>query len=122
MAHHPVVVPAGLTLGRFVDEVVHVGRYTTPVTENGSVVGLLPFRRVAEVPRAEWEHRTARDTMIPLADVPTVGENDDLMEAAGELSESDVNRALVLDGERLVGLLSVTDVARALEVRRQRGS
>jgi Zn-dependent protease len=123
MARHPVVVPAGLTLGRFVDEVVHVGRYTTyPVTENGSVIGLLPFRRVAEVPRAEWEHRTARDAMIPLEDVPTVAEDDDLMEAAGELGESDVNRALVLDGDRLVGLLSVTDVARALEVRRLRRS
>jgi Zn-dependent protease len=119
MARHPVAVPAGLSLGRFVDEVVHVGRYTTyPVTENGSVVGLLPFRRVAEVPRAEWEHRTARDAMIPLADVPTVAEDDDLMDAAGELGESDVNRALVLDGDRLVGLLSVTDVARALEMRR----
>jgi CBS domain-containing protein len=60
--------------------------------------------------------------MIPLKDVPSVGEDDDLMDAAGELGETDVNRALVLDGERLVGLLSVTDVARALEIRRLRGS
>ena len=123
MARHPVVVPADLTLGRFVDEIVHVGRYTTyPVTENGRVVGLLPFRRVAQVPRSEWERRTARDAMIPLGDVPAVCEDDDLMDAAGELGETDVNRALVLDGDRLVGLLSVTDVARALEVRRLRGS
>ncbi|HXV32379.1 MAG TPA: site-2 protease family protein [Gaiellaceae bacterium] len=123
MARDPVVVPAGMTLGRFVDEVVHAGRFTTyPVTENGHVVGLLPFRRVAQVPRDEWERRTARDVMIPLADVPAVGEDEDLMDAAGELAEGDISRALVLDGDRLVGLLSVTDVARALEIRRLRGS
>ena len=123
MARHPVVVPADLSLGRFVDEVVHVGRYTTyPVTENGHVIGLLPFRRVAEVPREEWERRTARDVMIPLDDVPAVTEDDELVDAAGELGASDVNRALVLADERLVGLLSITDVARALEIRRFRGS
>lgn len=32
------------------------------------------------------------------------------------LSESDVGRALVLDGERLVGLLSITDLTRALDL------
>jgi Zn-dependent protease/CBS domain-containing protein len=118
MARRPVVVPAGLTLGRFVDEIVPAQRYTTyPVTEDDRVVGLLPFRRVAGVPRAEWERQTAGDAMIPREDVPTVAEDDDLIDAAGELAESDVARALVLDGDRLVGLLSVTDVARALEVR-----
>jgi Zn-dependent protease len=123
MAHHPVVAPADVSLARFVDEVVHVGRYTTyPVVENGHVIGLLPFRRVAEVPRSEWERRTARDAMIPLEDVPAVAEGDELVDAAGELGENEINRALVLDGDRLVGLLSVTDVARALEVRRLRGS
>jgi Zn-dependent protease/CBS domain-containing protein len=123
MARHPVVAPADLSLGRFVDEVVHGGRFTTyPVVENGHVIGLLPFRRVAEVPRSEWERRTARDAMIPLEDVPAVAEDDELVDAAGELGESEINRALVLDGDRLVGLLSITDVARALEVRRLRGS
>jgi CBS domain-containing protein len=91
---------------------------TYPVTEEGLVVGLLPFRRVAAVPRADWEARTARDVMIPLAEVPAVGEDDDLVDAAGELG--DLNRALVLENGHLVGLLSVTDVARALEMRRAR--
>jgi len=123
MARHPVAVPAGLTLGRFVDEVVPVQRYTTyPVTQDDRVVGLLPFRRVAGVPRAEWEAHTAQEAMIPLAEVPTVAEDDDLVDAAGELAESDVNRALVLEDGHLVGLLSVTDVARALEMRRARRS
>jgi Zn-dependent protease/predicted transcriptional regulator len=118
MTRQLVTTPPDLTLGEFVDQIVWTARHTTyPVTENGTAVGLLPFRRVAEVPRAEWGARRVRDCMIPRAEVPVVGEDDELVEAAGELSESPVSRALVLEGDRLVGLLSVADVARALEMR-----
>jgi CBS domain-containing protein len=58
--------------------------------------------------------------MLPRDQVPVVAEDDELIEAAGELGESDVRRALVLDGDRLVGLLSATDVTRALELRSAR--
>ena len=97
-------------------------RYTTyPVVEDGRALGLLPFRCVAEVPRREWDTRLVRDCMIPRDRVPVVNEMDDAIDAAAELSEGDVNRALVLDGDRLAGLLSVTDVARALQIRRLPG-
>jgi CBS domain-containing protein len=95
------------------------------VTDNGHAVGLLPFRCVAEVPRSEWDRRTVRECMKRLEEVPVVAQNDEVIDAAGELAENDLNRALVLDGDRLVGLLSVTDVARALEMRgfgRRRGA
>jgi Zn-dependent protease/predicted transcriptional regulator len=118
MARDPVTTPAGITLGQFLDDVAWSRPYTTyPVTERGDVVGLLQFRRVAEVPRAEWDRRTVRDCMIPREDVPVVAEDDELVLAAGEVAEHEVNRALVLDAGRLVGLLSVTDVARALQMR-----
>jgi Zn-dependent protease len=118
MIRDPVTTRPDVTLGEFMDEIVWTRRYTTyPVTDNGHAVGLLPFRCVAEVPRNEWDTRRVEECMIPREQVPVVAEDDELIDAAGELAENDVNRALVLDGERLVGLLSVTDVARALEMR-----
>ena len=118
MARDPVTTPADITLGQFMDDVAWSRPYTTyPVTKNGDVVGLLQFRRVVEVPRAEWDRRTVRDCMIPRDDVPVVEQDDELVFAAGEVAEHDVNRALVFDAGRLVGLLSVTDVARALQMR-----
>jgi CBS domain-containing protein len=56
--------------------------------------------------------------MLPREAVAVVREDEELALAAAELGASDVSRALVLDGDRLVGLLSATDVARALELRR----
>lgn len=117
MVREPVTVDAGLTLGRFMDEVAWSRRYTTyPVVEDGRPVGLLPFRCLAEVPRAEWDERRVRDCMLPRERVPVLGEDDELIDALARLSEAEVHRALVLDGDRLVGFLSITDLARALEV------
>jgi Zn-dependent protease/CBS domain-containing protein len=118
MTRDPVTVPSGYTLGRFMDDVAWQQRHTTyPVTENGVVRGLLAFRSVAAVPRAEWDERRVDDCMIPAEQVPELDPDEPAVEALGELGDSDVQRALVLDQGRLVGILSIADLARALQVR-----
>jgi Zn-dependent protease len=117
MVRDPVTVQAGMSLGQFMDEVAWSRRYTTyPVMEDGRVVGLLAFRCVAEVPRSEWDQRLVRECMIERDQVPTLDEDETAVEALAELSEADIHRGLVIDGERLAGLVSITDLARALEV------
>jgi hypothetical protein len=107
-----------VTLGDFMDDVVWPRRYTTyPVVADGRPVGLLPFRRVAEVPRRDWDGRTVSDSMVPRADVPVLRPDDLLLDALARLSADSVGRAVVVDDDdRLVGLLSISDLARALEV------
>ena len=73
MVHRPVTVPADATLSGFMDEVAHVHRYTTyPVVDDGHLVGLLPFARVAATPRAGWDEHRVRDCMMLLEDAPVV--------------------------------------------------
>jgi Zn-dependent protease len=119
MTREAVTVGPDLTLGELMDEIAHSRRHTTyPVVEDGAPVGLLPFSRVAGVPRSEWDTKHVRDCMIELADVPTVTEDDTAIDALGELQESPVRRALVVDDGRLAGLLSLSDIAHAIELRR----
>jgi Zn-dependent protease/predicted transcriptional regulator len=117
MVRDPATVRQDLPLGRFMDDVVWSKHFTTyPVVDDGHAVGLLPFRCVAQIPRGEWDERTVRDCMLRLDQVPVVAADDRLTDVLDELGENDVKRALVLDDGRLVGLLSITDVARALEI------
>jgi Zn-dependent protease len=119
MVREPVTVDADLSLGQFMDDVAWSRRYTTyPVLENGRPLGLLAFRSVAAVPRDQWDTRRVRDAMISRDDVPLLTEDERAIDALAELSTSDVNRGLVVDDGRLAGLLSITDLARALEVGR----
>ena len=117
MIRDPVTVPADMSIGQFMDEVAWNRRYTTyPVVEDGHVAGLLAFRCVSETPRSEWDRRLARDCMIPIDRVPVLEADETATEALAELSSSGVNRGLVLDGDRLAGFVSITDLARALEI------
>jgi predicted transcriptional regulator len=117
MIRDPVTVSAGMSIGRFMDDVAWNRRYTTyPVMENGDVVGLLAFRCVSEVPRPDWDARLVRDCMIPRERVPVLHEDDTAVDALAALSEADVNRGVVLENGRLAGFVSITDLARALQV------
>jgi Zn-dependent protease/predicted transcriptional regulator len=117
MIQHPEVVRPDASLAEFMDLVAHTHRYTTyPVVDNGHVLGLLPFSRVAAVPRRDWESSPVRDAMLPLDQAPIVREDEKLMDALDQLVEGRLDRALVLDRDRLAGLLSITDVGRLLSV------
>jgi Zn-dependent protease len=117
MVRDPDTVGGDLTLGQFMDEVVWNRRHTTyPVVDDHVALGLLPFRRLAEVPRPEWDERLVRECMVPRSEVPVLAEDDLLVDALVELSDG-IGRGLVLDGDnRLLGFLSVTDLLRALEL------
>jgi Zn-dependent protease/CBS domain-containing protein len=119
MVRNPATVDADSTIGQFMDEVAWSHRFTTyPVLERGEPVGLLAFASVAAVPRSDWDTRRVRDTMIPLGQVPLLTEDELAVDALAELS-SGANRGLVVDDGHLAGLLSITDLARALEVGRR---
>ena len=119
MVRHPVTVDADSTIGSFMDDVAWSHRFTTyPVLEGDRPVGLLAFASVAAVPRSDWDTRRVRDTMFPLDDIPLLTEDELAVNALEELSAPTGNRGLVVDDGHLAGLLSITDIARALEVGR----
>ena len=59
-----------------------------------------------------------RYSAIPLDETYIVHPGDDLFPVATELARRPPQRALVLEGGALVGLLSITDLSRLLELRR----
>jgi Zn-dependent protease len=122
MTPNPVVVSPDTTLGELMDKIMRSQRHTTyPVVENGKPVGLLPFRCVANVPRGEWDGRRVRDCLIPLDDVPVLREGEDAIDALAELSQSAGGHGLVVSNGGLAGIISSSDLARALEARPRRG-
>jgi Zn-dependent protease/CBS domain-containing protein len=118
MVRNPVTVDGDLTLAQFMDELAGSRHFTTyPVVDAGRPIGLLAFRSVAAVPRSEWDSRRVRDAMIPLDRVELLTEDETAVEALAALSSSTSNRGLVVENGHLAGLLSITDLTRALEVR-----
>lgn len=117
MVSSPQTVPADLTLDAFARDLFWGSRHAAyPVMSNGSAVGILPFKAVAQVPAAERAVLRAGEAAVPLDEALILHPGDNLADAAVELATSGLGRALVLDGEELVGLLSITDISRLLEL------
>jgi Zn-dependent protease/CBS domain-containing protein len=121
MTRNPVVVRPDVTLGEFMDNIMFSERHTTyPVVADGRPVGLLPFRCVANVPRNEWDTRHVRDCQLGLDEVPVLREDEEAVDALAELSTSRGGHGLVLSNSHLAGIVSTSDLARALEARPRR--
>ena len=114
MVRSPTTVSPAQTIGQLMDGVVWTDRQDAyPVVEGGRPVGLLPFRVIADVPRGEWGTRTVGASMLPLANIPVLAGDESLEHALRRLNDG-TGRGLVLEGDRVAGLLSVSDIAEAL--------
>ncbi len=94
----------------------HGGLAAFPVIDEGRVVGMLTVVNMEAVPREAWEYHRVADHMTDRDHVPTLTADDPLDTAVAALASSHLQRAFILDGERLVGLLSIADIAKTLGV------
>jgi CBS domain-containing protein len=116
MVADPVTTSPDVTLEGFAEDALDGPRTAFPVIEDGRAVGLFPLRCMSEVPRDEWITRRVSDCMLTRDHVPTLSADDGIGAALAALEGTELQSALVLDGERLVGLLSAADIARALRI------
>lgn len=95
------------------------GRHAAyPVMRDRQLVGLLYYRDLAAIPPGDWHRAQVDQVARPIGETTTLSPGDDLDEALLGLADTTIERGLVLNGDRLVGLLSITDVSRLLAVRR----
>jgi CBS domain-containing protein len=73
------------------------------------------------VPRNEWDTRRVRDCQLGLDEVPVLREDEEAVDALAELSTSRGGHGLVVSNSHLAGIVSTSDLARALEARPRRG-
>ncbi len=116
MTPDPVVVAPDLPIADLLDAVRPERRFSTyPVVEGGRPVGLVSLRMAAGLPRADRETRTVGEVMRSVAEIPTTTPDQDVIDVLPKL-EGDLSRAIVTEGERLVGVMSGRDLLRAIEI------
>jgi Zn-dependent protease/CBS domain-containing protein len=123
MTPDPDTVPAAASVRELADEYFMRRRHSTyPVTEaHGGIAGLVTLHAVREVPREEWDARTAADIMIPAGDEIIVRPDDRMLAVMDKLKASPARRLLVMRDGMLVGIISPSDIAFWLERARQEG-
>jgi PDZ domain-containing secreted protein/Zn-dependent protease/CBS domain-containing protein len=120
MSPAPAVVAPTTTVGELFDVVVREqGHSNYPVVEDGEVLGLVSLRRASSVPPERRASSTVRDVMQERSEVPQLAPDTPLSDAA-EILATEPRRALIMEGQRLVGIISISDFARAIEAEQSR--
>jgi Zn-dependent protease/CBS domain-containing protein len=118
MTPDPVVGPDAVTVEAFLEEHVLRRRYSAfPLVDaGGRLTGLVTLGRLRRVPAERRATTPVGAVACPVAEALVVRPGEPLVDVLPRLSGSEDGRALVLDGDRLVGILSRSDVARAVEL------
>lgn len=123
MSPDPVTVPSGTTVDHFIDEYVFAHNFSTfPVVgESGNPVGVIALRDVKAMPPAQRAVATVEDLAVPLPWVTVVTTEQLAVEVLPRMAATASGRALVIAGNKVVGVVSPVDVMRRLEVAELRG-
>ena len=110
----PVTVPRGISVEELVKDFIYRYHYKMfPVVDDaGRLLGCVTTRQVRELPREEWDHQTVGSLAALCNPENTVGADTDAMEALSRMNRTGASRLMVVDGDRLLGILTLKDLLR----------
>jgi Zn-dependent protease len=118
MSRDPVVVPSWITVELLVDQYVIGHQLSSFPTHgiDGRIDGLVTLRGIKQLPAQQRGNRHAIDIAIPAARVPVARRDEPLTDLLKRMGTASDGRAMVYDSDRLVGIISPSDIARLVQV------
>jgi Zn-dependent protease len=92
-----------------------------PVVEDGRVIGIVTLDNVKDVPREKWEVTRTRAITPLLNENESVSPDATAEEAIAQMTELRRGHLVVMDKDVLSGILTMNDLAGAIQVRRSLG-
>jgi Zn-dependent protease/predicted transcriptional regulator len=116
MTEHPRTVPPDMSVADFIDHYLPTYRHSTfPLTEEDRPVGLATLDRIRQVP-ADQRHDTAlRQIACRPEELVLVPPEEPLLDLLPRLNGCADGRALVVSDGHLIGIVSPSDISRAVE-------
>lgn len=117
MSKDPVIVPSWITVELLVDQYVMGHQFTSFPTHaiDGHIDGLVTMRGIKRLPAAQRPKRRAIDIAIPMERVPIAHPDEQLIDLLKRMGTDSDGRAMVYEDDRLVGIVSPSDIARLLQ-------
>lgn len=111
MKTDPVTVPRQISVQELVEE--YLFRYTHklyPVVEGDRLIGCVTTQEIKQLPRDEWDRQTVGAIARPPDESNTIAPETDAMKALAAMNRGRSSRLMVVEGDRLVGILTLKDL------------
>ena len=112
MTADPVSVPLHVSLADFVDDYVYRyhHEFFPVVRDDGRLLGYVTTKQIKGVPREHWAEARIADVYVRLSAEVAVAPNTDAARALTIMRRSGNSRLLVVEQDRLVGLITLKDL------------
>ncbi len=90
-----------------------------PVIKDGRILGLITLQAVRSIPKDRWESEKVTDAMIPYERTITVQPNLTVLDAMQKMARNKVGRMLVVEGDRLLGIVTQGDLVKSIRTRQE---
>jgi Zn-dependent protease/CBS domain-containing protein len=119
MTPNPDTVDPGRIVADFLHDVALLRKHSSfpLLSSDGQVQGLVTLNRIRALPRDRHHEATIDDIACPLDEIPIVRPDELVSDLLVRLSGCADGRALVMEDDRLVGIVSPSDVSRAVALR-----
>jgi Zn-dependent protease/CBS domain-containing protein len=118
MAANPITVPSGITIAQLIDDYVYRHYHNMfPVVDNGRLVGCVSMNDIKRLPRDRWASTTVAEIMQQCTEATAISPNMDAMEVLSLMARTQNSRVLVTEGDRLVGVVTLSDLMNFLNVK-----
>jgi CBS domain-containing protein len=115
MQREPRTVPPWVTLSEFVDDYVYRYHHKMfPVTQEDQLVGCVNTRQLRDIPREQWPMMRIEDILRPCSPENTIHPNEDAVSALARLHRVGESRLMVVERNRLLGIITLRDLLRFL--------
>jgi CBS domain-containing protein len=118
MTPNPETVSSDLPIDRLVEEHFYRSLHEMyPVMEDTRLIGCVHSKQVAGIPRDQWTQLTVRDILTPCSAENTIAGDINALAALSIMNRTGATRMLVLDGDRLAGVVTLKDLLKLLALK-----
>jgi predicted transcriptional regulator len=118
MVLDPVTVSPSVTVEDLVEDYVYKYHFKMfPVVEGGKLLGCVTLNQIKEIPREERHTHTIRDLAKSCTKENTVGPDEDAMKALALMNRTKSSRLMVVEGDKLLGVIALKDMLEFLSLK-----
>ena len=118
MKTDPVTVPRYISLQDLVEEYVYKYHFKMyPVVDGDRLMGCASVADLRQVPREDWSNTPVGEIMRACSAGNSVSPDEDAMHALMHMNRTGESRLLVIENQRLVGIIALKDLLKFLSLK-----
>jgi predicted transcriptional regulator len=92
-----------------------------PVISNGKLLGVVTMASVRSIPREKRDIERVSQAMVPFERTITVNPTTSAIDALQLMAKNGIGRLVVMDGDRIAGMLTRGDLMKTMKARQELG-